>query len=490
MTQKLLIALITLLAHTSYLSAQEPKTFSPEEKFPADSIRNWTTERMDDVSKSHPGFYRYTSKNKFDALIASSINNITDSLNTIEYYRKMKPLFAQIGCLHTSLNLSDSYVAFMNKKANLIPIEIFIDGNNSVYITKNHSINKNVKIKSELLSINDTAIEEILAVLTKSIPSDGYNSTLKTLLLNHRFAFWYRSIIELNQNFIIKTKYKGRIETFSLNGIKSDRFESLETLQAIHTKQLGFDIEDNIGILTIKSFGKTDIKNNGQNFKPFIKSVFKTLQKKDIDNLIIDLRYNAGGTDGNAAFLTAHFFEKPFKYWDKVEVTEAIAKQIKGINRVFYKKPEKVDSIYLWKGALLTKEFSYYKTQKPRKNNFTGNVYIIANGLCMSSCSDVVAILSHNQKAVVVGQETGGGFQGNSSGMMPETEINGNMILKIPLQKYTSAVALDKNFGRGTIPDYSVKPTIDDWMNKKDVEIDFLKKLLKKQAFKTVIQKD
>lgn len=108
----------------------------------------------------------------------------------------------------------------------------------------------------------------------------------------------------------------------------------------------------------------------------------------------------------------------------------------------------------------------------------------------MSSCSDVVAILSHNQKAVVVGQETGGGFQGNSSGMMPETEINGNMILKIPLQKYTSAVALDKNFGRGTIPDYSVKPTIDDWMNKKDVEIDFLKKLLKKQAFKTVIQKD
>jgi len=41
----------------------------------------------------------------------------------------------------------------------------------------------------------------------------------------------------------------------------------------------------------------------------------------------------------------------------------------------------------------------------------------------MSSCADVVAILSYNKKALFIGDETGGGYQGNNSGMTPETKV-------------------------------------------------------------------
>ncbi|MFT4737091.1 MAG: hypothetical protein ACI8QD_000888 [Cyclobacteriaceae bacterium] len=84
---------------------------------------------------------------------------------------------------------------------------------------------------------------------------------------------------------------------------------------------------------------------------------------------------NSGGTDGNAADLASYFFDKPFRYWDKVEVTEKIAGDIKGINRLFYPKPKKIDTSYHWQGALLSGEFDYYKMQSPAKYNFKGSTY-------------------------------------------------------------------------------------------------------------------
>jgi len=54
---------------------------------------------MTELSRKHPDFNRYTTKERFDFLIDSTIQTITDSLTTIEFYRKVKPLFAHIGCL-------------------------------------------------------------------------------------------------------------------------------------------------------------------------------------------------------------------------------------------------------------------------------------------------------------------------------------------------------------------------------------------------------
>jgi C-terminal processing protease CtpA/Prc len=179
--------------------------------------------------------------------------------------------------------------------------------------------------------------------------------------------------------------------------------------------------------------------------------------------------------------LASYFFDKPFRYWDKIEVTEAIAKQIKGIYKLFYKKPKQVNGTYQWRKTWLTKEFDYYETQQPARHHFKGKTYIITNGLCLSSCSDFTAILSHNKKAIVVGQETGGGYQCNTSGMMPEQTLPTGLIITIPLQKYTNAVDLTKNFGHGTKPDYEIIPTFDDWTHKKDIELEFIHQLIKKQ---------
>ena len=93
-----------------------------------------------------------------------------------------------------------------------------------------------------------------------------------------------------------------------------------------------YHVENNIAILTIHSFGQTDIKNAKQNFRKFIDGAFADLKTKNIQNLIVDLRDNTGGSDLNAEYFTSHFFDQPFRYWDRIEVTETVAKEIKGVS--------------------------------------------------------------------------------------------------------------------------------------------------------------
>ena len=51
---------------------------------------------------------------------------------------------------------------------------------------------------------------------------------------------------------------------------------------------------------------------------------------------------------------------------------------------------------------------------------------------------------------------------------MPQVIIAG-LIVTVPLNKYINAVDPTKNIGRGTIPDYPVTISLEDWMTKNDV---------------------
>ncbi|WP_375578639.1 S41 family peptidase [Marivirga tractuosa] len=478
--QKTTFIVFLFLLISPYLYAQE-NNFDPQKKYHPDSLKYWTTSLFDEISKAHPGFYSFTKKDRFDFLIDSTNQTIQKELTELEFYRKLKPLIAQIGCLHTSISLSKEHQDYLDLTETMIPIEIFIDSNRKVFISKNYASNLKLPIGSELLSINGKPINTIIKKLLNNIPSDGYNQTEKILLLDHRFAFWYQSIIEANETFIIEVSDKEKIQEFTLNGVSKEKLPSLESIKGINKKALEFKFIDNVAILKINSFAKTDIKNSNQNFKKFIQEAFQEIQSNGIQELIIDLRYNTGGTDANAAFLASYFFDQPFRYWDKIEVTEAIAKDVEGFERLFYKRPEKNEELYQWKKTWVTKEFDFYELQQPSKVNYNGSTYIISNGLCLSSCADFTAILSYNNKAVVVGQESGGGYQGNTSGMMPDFVISPGLRVTIPLHKYTNAVDLTKNFGRGTIPDHIIEPSFKEWINSNDVEMDFTLNLLQKK---------
>lgn len=449
--------------------------------FPADTVKQLIQQLTKELSLNHPGFYRYTTKEEFTQYIDSLTATIQDSLSEFAVYGKLKPLMAKIHCLHTGIALSNEDNAFLNQQANLLPFQLyFVD--TKAFVVKNYSDDQSILSGDEVLSINGRSIAKIKEELFSFIPSDCYNLTLKYRALFYQFPTWYR-LIDPTETFTLVTKQKGILKSCQLKGTTFDSLARDGFLrEPSPAKQLAFTIEGNVGILTIHSFAQTAIKRGKQDFKAFIDQAFKAIKQGKIQNLIVDLRNNTGGTDPNAAYFTRYFFNQPFRYWDRIEVTERFSKQIKGlVLKTFYKKPIQQDGVWIWPGARHTKAFDFYQQQRPAKNAYRGKAYILINGFCMSSCGDVAAVLSSNKKAVFIGEETGGGYQGNTSGMLVTAKVAPfSFKISLPLQKYVNHVHPVEPIGRGTMPDYPIGESVNDLQGGLDRPLLFTLDLIKK----------
>ncbi|MEZ4888226.1 MAG: hypothetical protein R3E32_26085 [Chitinophagales bacterium] len=80
-----------------------------------------------------------------------------------------------------------------------------------------------------------------------------------------------------------------------------------------------------------------------------------------------------------------------------------------------------------------------------------------------------------------MGEETGGGYQGNTSGLIPEEELSSGIVVAISLLKYVNVVDQKAHFGHGTIPAYPIVPSINIILNKKDLVLKKLHELIEKQ---------
>lgn len=462
----ILLGLVTVCCCAGHPLAQ---TFAVR-TFSAAEVKHLLQDTYQELALKHPGLYRYTPKAAFNRYVDSLQNTITDSLSEPEVYRKLKPFIAKAGCLHTDISLPQQYTDSLNQLANLLPLRVALY-RQKLYVISNFSGEAALKPGSEITAINNRPVSSLLAEILPAIATDGYNHTLPNRAVYHLFPLLYRSLIAPANEFTVKVLQEGVAREYTLPAAKYTAIAGNGFLkEPVPEKQLSFTIDNNTAVLTVHTFSASAIKKGGQNFSSFIKEAFTTLAEKHIPNLILDVRNNTGGSDGNAALLCSYFFDTAFRYWDRIVVTEAIAKDIRGATTLFYRKPVLKDSVWLWQKARTVKDFNYYEVQQPAVRNYRGNVWVLINGFCMSSCADVTAVLAHNRKAVFIGEETGGGYQGNNSGLMPRTTLAPTRLqLTVPLQSYYNAVAGNVQVGYGTPPDVTVTESVEDFIAGKDV---------------------
>lgn len=124
----------------------------------------------------------------------------------------------------------------------------------------------------------------------------------------------------------------------------------------------------------------------------------------------------------------------------------------------------------VWKGEV-----------KPAKNVFKGKVYVLMNGYCVSAAGEFIGHLKSLDRAVFIGEEAGGNpviFTGGVSLPidLPHTRITGT----IPLQLVEMNVDL-KNTGHGVIPDYDIKPSINEVLREEDIQMEFVLALINRR---------
>jgi len=398
------------------------------------------------IRREHAGLDRHQDREELDRLLDSCLLSINRPLTQLDFGKKILFTTSAIQDGHTGTNISSLLVNSYLEHAKMFPLYLYFVDQKALISCPN---NKNFPIGTEILAINGQPVDQIKRVLFRYLPSDGNIETKKTQTLNNNgaFPFLYNWIFGNYEAFIVQYKtLSGVIKTRSVTAALATDFECKITNSTYSTKDLEVQYPKNgLAILTVKTFDQNRIKRSGQDFKRFLDEAFGAISEKGIQNLIIDVRGNAGGENTNGALLYSYIAQSPFKYYSSIQTNS--------------KKFTLADNPLLgW--------------VKPQDSSFKGNVYFLINGLSFSTTSDFCAIAKSNRRGVFIGEETGGGYYGNTSGQTAKIELpNSRIQVIIPKIKYTNDVKEVYFSDRGVLPDYEVIPTIADIVTGKDTQL-------------------
>lgn len=393
----------------------------------------------------HPKLF--VNMDEFNELCSTRLSLLHDNMSELEFYRVVSPLVSKLNCGHSLISLSKEHINNIFVKRKVFPLTIrFID--NKTYAYKDY-FSTNIPLGSEILNINGKDINIIINVLLDNISSDGQNLTYKYYKINYLFPQLYYYYIDDSEEFIItyKNSKTGKIDKAKVPGVLLPQVFTKNKLP--HALPLDDQIiENKYAILKVPSF-EFYKGNEIYNFKTYLNDFFKRINENGITNLILDLRYNKGGNPICSTYLLSYLISKQTPYFDP--------------NFAFGEGNLKKDLLQI----------------KPANNCFKGNLFILINGGCFSATGHLCSVLKFQKIGVFIGEETGGSFVCSAYAENPQSHILPNTKLSLDLSSkiYKTAVS-GLTFGRGIFPDYNVTPTIDDYLNERDVELDFAMELI------------
>src|SRR5262245_30619242 len=116
--------------------------------------------------------------------------------------------------------------------------------------------------------------------------------------------------------------------------------------------------------------------------------------------------------------------------------------------------------------------------QQPEIYAFLGRTIVLINGLIFSTAADFCAVAHHLKRATFIGEETGGGYYGNNSGMQTILTLpNSKARIRVPMYEYWNAVPGYDGKRRGTRPDYMVETKAANLLRGVDEQLELAMKL-------------
>ncbi|PCJ97598.1 MAG: peptidase S41 [Flavobacteriaceae bacterium] len=473
----------------------------------------------------HPRLYQFVSKEVLDRKFDSLKKTIDQPIGSEEFYYKLSPIVAEIHQGHIAMGYPQKRYTRKERKA-LKKLKLgfsdldFEHLENKLWVSNVMGADS-ILVGSEVLSVNEEPAGSILDRYKKTFSSDGYNTTFQDKYMALRFAGLYRKhegyldsvslTLKLHDSVFVKNYKRFLKDSSKLKKVekvaedtlipkvvkltKAERsdLKSKKRQQKKDHKKYGYRADRNFNTRNFKfmdsskQIGYMKIRNwsNGP-YKKFYEESFAAMDSLKTKFLILDLRDNTGGRLDEIQKFYSYLVDEEFRFVEKAETKTRLPyiKDYYGKNsNVFSIVGETVVIPFLFTWNLLNSHKKngvvYYnykpaKKKKPSPLNFKGEMYVLINGNSFSASSIISTNLKATKRAVFVGEETGGAFNGTVAGFYKTVYApNSKVGLRFGLMHIQSPYE-EELIGYGIRPDVQITPTEADRKNGVDPEMEWV----------------
>lgn len=416
------------------------------------------------LEEAHAGFYRYRSKEETNKFFIKLEQQLNKDMTELQFLKLLNPFLAGIKDGHTKFHRDgkpDDHYAFHEK--GYFPFGLyFINGR--AFLKTSHLQTGAPAPGTEIISINNQPVPGVIKILFNQIYADGDVTSSKYQELNQYFEGYYADFIGVSKSFQIGYRdSKGKKQTRNFPSVAREQIKKEQHKEDL--LQLSYP-QQGTALLRIPVFFE---RIGNVSFEDFLKNSFEEIRKRNVSSLILDLRDNEGGSEKLGILLYSYLSDTPFNYYDRLTVASkgpfSFAKHASFPQAM----NEMLKYVELDGGEFRFKLLPGLGLQQPQPKTFQGKVYLLQNGRSFSVTSEFAAIAKTNKRAILVGEESGGAYKGNTSGDFARVSLpNTKLGLDIPLLAFFMHLK-EQHVGQAGVPvDYLVQPTITDILEKRD----------------------
>jgi C-terminal processing protease CtpA/Prc len=413
------------------------KTFSSEE-YKADLDQLGET-----LEKIHPAVFKFISEEEFWANIERHKATVSDQTTFAEFSWMCSEVVASINCSHTTTGRF--YPEFQMLPSHLrFPLQTrLVD--KKLYVIDPLINDDQIEVRDEIISINHVSVSDLIQRIYPHISSQGEIETTKRVEFNQMSTGMIAYSLGFPEAYTIEVK--GKDEPIRLQSVQTTndplRDPTIERCKEV----LCLDFVDaKTAILTVASFNYYTFDNRIEVFRKFMDESFTEIQNKDIENLIVDVRFNGGGSPESAVNLLRYLSTEPFTYYSEsgyaIEETQT---EVKPFDKVF-----------------------------------EGDIYFIIDGWGNSTTGHFMSMVKLLDLGVIVGEELGSNqfcTGGNQRCRLSNTKLNYDVANN---NNRTTATQLPDEVG--ILPDYEVIQSIDEYLNGIDAVKEYALDLVNKSS--------
>ncbi len=375
----------------------------------------------------------------------NTLEQISASTGTIEFFRLTYPIVTGIKDPHFKLALSDDSASVIFEKNKVFPLKLYV-GPDELYVKKDY---RNVADKIEhgrrILSINHLSADQIIKELSAGI---HYNE-------NEQRFFYSHLERNLNELLLLLMDYKNEFVVklddgieYTIEGVYKKDLKDKDTVENASYRFLTTNTKK-VGYLRLASLV---IEDDLSYYDNIFNDFFAQAKNETIKDVIIDIRNNYGGSTRVIRNLLEYIAREKY-----VLAKEAFYDKETG-------KPEVRSDAYIY----------------PSKNKtpFKGRVKLLVNENTFSSGHIFVSVFKFYKMGVIIG-EPGVEKTIISGELKKEVFENVGTELWYPNSNFLLN-GYKRNKVQSVLPDYMVRQTVADRINQVDPVLDFALELIEK----------